>query len=303
MASTSTSCRAYDDDNGSSSRRARVHGAAEAPSRQPSHLAKGKRLRNGRVPRAHQVGHVRVDDSCRAYDDDNGSSSRRARADGAAEAPSRQPSHLAKGKRLRNGRVPRAHQDGHVRVDDSCRAYDDDNGSSSRRARADGAAEAPSPRTSRRAGAKEDPARLVGTSRTRDGAYARGVQQPCVTRRQRLQLARDRRGEQTGTRAGARISQGLRPCRPRSEGGRAANMRGSRTNAVRHHDDSGVRRRHTTTTAARARGARRSSRSRGAAVPHREQGAATAARARGCSPRRPARSPCVIVTTAAVRAS
>ena len=40
------------------------------------------------------------------------------------------------------------------------------------------------------------------------------------------------------------------------------------------------------------------------AVPHhREQGAATAARARGCQPRRPARSPCVIMTTAAVRAS
>ena len=33
VASTSTSCRAYDDDNGSSSRRARADGAAEAPNR------------------------------------------------------------------------------------------------------------------------------------------------------------------------------------------------------------------------------------------------------------------------------
>ena len=33
VASTSTSCRAYDDDNGSGSRRARAEGAAEAPSR------------------------------------------------------------------------------------------------------------------------------------------------------------------------------------------------------------------------------------------------------------------------------
>ena len=91
------------------------------------------------------------------------------------------PSHLAKGKRLRNGRVPRAQQDGHVRVDHSCRAYDDDNGSSSRRARADGAAEAPMPSHLAKGRRKGGPGRLVGTSRIGTASVARGVQQPCVT--------------------------------------------------------------------------------------------------------------------------
>ena len=132
---------------------------------------------------------------------------------------------------------------------------------------------------------------------------ARGVQQPCVTTTTAAARARQAR------RANGHFGQVLASVRgsvPAAQGPRAVAQpacAAPRTNAVRHHDDSGVRRRHTTTTAARARGARRSSRSRGAAVPHREQGAATAARVRGCSPRRSACSPCVIVTTAAVRAS
>ena len=138
----------------------------------------------------------------------------------------------------------------------SCRAYDDDNGSGSRRARADGAAEAPSrsPRTSRRAGAKGGPGKVGGDLAHRARC---GVQQPCVTTTTtaaaRARQARRANGHTGQVLASAR---GSGPCRPRSEGGRAANCAAQRTNAVRHYDDSGVRRRHTTATVARARGAR-----------------------------------------------
>ena len=100
--------------------------------------------------------------------------------------------------------------------------------------------------------------------------------------RQRLQPPRDRRGEQTGTLDRCSHQPGAPSLPPKVRGrSRIPTCAAHRTNAVRHHDDSGVRRRHATTTIARARGARRS-RSRGAKVPHRGQGAATAARARGC---------------------
>ena len=101
-------------------------------------------------------------------------------------------------------------------------------------------------------------------------------------RRQRRQLARDRRCEQTST-VGMCLHQSGAPSLPPKVRGRSRipTCAAHRRNAARHHDDSGVRRRHATTTIARARGARRS-RSRGAKVPHRGQGAATAARAHGC---------------------
>ena len=110
---------------------------------------------------------------------------------------------------------------------------------------------------------KEDPVRLVGTSRI--GAFASSSR--ASPRRQRRQLARDRRGEQTSTPGMCSQSTGATSLPPKARGrSRSSTCAASRTNAVRHHDDSGVRRRHTTTTAARARGARRSLRSRGAAA-------------------------------------
>ena len=104
---------------------------------------------------------------------------------------------------------------------------------------------------------KEDPVMLAGTSRIGTAAYA---WRPAAVRHH------DNGGSSSATgaeskralRAGARISQGLRPCRPKVQGRPRSQLCGYETNAVRHHDDSGVRRRHTTTTAARARGARRS---------------------------------------------
>ena len=116
----------------------------------------------------------------------------------------------------------------------------------------------------------------------RDGHVRVASSRRASSRRQRRQLARDRRGEQTSTPGKCSHSTGATSLPPKARGwSRSSTCAAPRTNAVRHHDDSGVRRRHATTTIARARAARRS-RSRGATVPHRGQGAATAARARGC---------------------
>ena len=135
---------------------------------------------------------------------------------------------------------------------------------------------------------------------------ARGVQQPCVTTTTAAARARQAR------RANGHFGQVLASVRgsvPAAQGPRAvaqpavrlknerrASSRRQRRTSASHDDDGSSRSRSAAELALEGRGC--------TAVPHhREQGAATAARGRGCSPRRSACSPCVIVTTAAVRAS
>ena len=201
MASTSTSCRAYDDDNGSSSRRARADGAAEAPSRQPSHLAKGKRLRNGRVPRAlasrprtrgRQLPCVRRRQrqqlAPRASRWRRGGAKQIALAPREGQALEERPSSSRSAGRPRTAwrpLLPAAVRT--TTTTAAARAAREQ--MAPRRRRAD------SPRTSRRAGAKGGPGKVGGDLAHRERSRPAAVRHS----RQRQQLARDRRGEQTGT--------------------------------------------------------------------------------------------------------
>ena len=138
----------------------------------------------------------------------------------------------------------------------------------------------------------------------RTAALARDVHLSCVittttaaaraptsgARSKRVRWPRARRSPKPGRPLGGSAQLNMR-----ANPDRRASPRRQRRTSTSHDDDGSSRSRSAAELALEGRGC--------TAVPHREQGAATAARARGCLPRRPARSPCVIVTTAAVRAS
>ena len=139
----------------------------------------------------------------------------------------------------------------------------------------------------------------------RTAALTRGVHLTCVTttttsvaraptsgaRSKRVRWPRARRRPEPGRPLGGSAQLNMRANPDR----RTSPQRQRRT-STSHDDDGSSRSRSAAELALEGRGC--------TAVPHhREQGAATAARVRGCSPRRSACSPCVIVTTAAVRAS
>ena len=134
--------------------------------------------------------------------------------------------------------------EGRPRTRDVQLPYDED-GSSSRAARDEQRAPCRGAKEAAQGLAQGGPVDVVHGPRASGRPRTRGVQQPCVTTTTTA-AARARQARRANGNAGhvLAISQGPRPCSPRSEGSsRSSTCAASRTNAVRHNDDNGERQR------------------------------------------------------------